>query len=459
MKIMKNILFVFAALALTFANTSCNDPSVLGADLFEGDKLNLQFTDTLTINAVSETPDPLIMYSESTFPLDNLLVGKVKDRVFGLSESRIYSQFRANTTTPDFSTADSFAVYLELPYNVTGVYGDTTAEQKLSVYRLSEEIPDATIYSDKRLNAEATSIGSLTFLPKPNTRELVITETKDDTGKVTKTDTTYLASRIRIKLDNTFAKKLVSLDSSNLTNFSKWLKGLEIRAEKETGCMLSFDLSNATGKTSAIVVYYRKTSATTESVYSFPSSGIIKYANFKHDYTSATIKPYINNQAKSDSLLFLQGMAGVNVKFELPYLQSLGKIVINKAELELTAVNDNTKMDAFPAIEQLLLRTARFSSIRDLSLDGAYITGNNTRPLDKLTTSGGFVRTETIDGSTFKKYHLNLTSHLQLIAQGKEGTVLYLMPHFKEERASRVVLYGLKTPKYRAKLNLTYTKL
>jgi Domain of unknown function (DUF4270) len=109
-------------------------------------------------------------------------VGKVKDPVFGLSESRIYSQFRANSTVADFSTADSFAVYLELPYNVTSVYGDTTVEQKLSVYRLSEEIPDATIYSDKRLNSEVSPIGTLTFLPKPNTRELKITETKDDTG-------------------------------------------------------------------------------------------------------------------------------------------------------------------------------------------------------------------------------------------------------------------------------------
>ncbi len=459
MKIMKNFLFVLAALAATFSTTSCNDPSLLGADLFAGDKLNLQFSDTLTINAISEVPDPLIMYSSATYPLDNLLIGKVADPVFGHTESRIYSQFKANTGIPDFSSVDSFAVYLELPYNAAGVYGDTTVEQKLNVYRLAEVIPDETIYSDKRLNSETTPLGSLSFLPKPNTRELQITQTKDDTGKVTKSDTTYLASRIRIRLDDKFGKQILSLDSTNLTDFTTWLKGMEIRAEKETGCMLSFDLSNQTGKTSGLVVYYRKTGSATESVYTFPTAGIIKYANFKHNVESAPIKPYINNRAKADSLLFVQGMAGPNVKLEFPYLQSLGKIVINKAELELTAVNDNTKIEAFPAIEQLLLRTARFTSIRDLSLDGAYIRSNNARPLDILTTSGGYVRTEIVDGSKLNKYYLNLTSHLQLISQGKEGTVIYLMPHFKEERASRVVLYGLKSPKYRAKLNLTYTKL
>ncbi len=456
---MKNILFVVAVISILGFSSSCTDPSVLGADLFEGDKLNLQFTDTLSINAVSEAPEPLLMYSKETFPSDNLLLGKVADPVFGMTESRIYSQFRYSGSVPDFSTVDSFAMYLELPYNSIAVYGDTTVEQKVSVYRLTEAVPNETIYSDKKIAAEATPLGSLTFLPLPNTRELKITETKDDTGKVIKRDTAYLAPRIRIKLDNKLGREIIKLDSVNIANFSTWLKGLEIRAEKETGCMLSFDLSNQTGKPSALVMYYRKPNSATELTYSFPTSGIIKFANFSHGYNSAPIGSFVNNPAKSDSLLFLQGMAGTNIKLEFPYLQSMGKIVVNKAELELTAVNENTQIDAFPAIDQLVLRTARFFSIRDLSLDGAYNKPNNARPSEKLTTSGGFVRSEIIDGDRRRKYYLNLTSHLQLISTGKEGSIIYLMPHFKEEKGSRVVFYGTKSTKFRAKLNLTYTKL
>jgi hypothetical protein len=76
-----------------------------------------------------------------------------------------------------------------------------------------------------------------------------------------------------------------------------------------------------------------------------------------------------------------------------------------------------------------------------------------------LSTSGGTVRNETVNGVTVKKYYLNLSSHLQLMLNGKQGTVLYLTPHLKEQKGSRVVLYGSKHSKYRAKLNITYTKL
>ena len=157
--------------------------------------------------------------------------------------------------------------------------------------------------------------------------------------------------------------------------------------------------------------------------------------------------------------MFIQGMAGTNVKIEFPYLKNLGKVVINKAELELTVAADS-KTETFPPINQLLLRTAQFSAILDVRYDSNFGEGATAaRPKEQLTTAGGTLREETVAGTKVKKYYFNLSSHLQQMLDGKQGSTIYITPHFKEEKASRVVLYGPKNSKYRAKLNLHYTKL
>ena len=462
---MKNIFFALAVLAAIFSTTSCSDPSLLGADLFKDEKLNLQFTDTLSINAITEPADSFIVNTKTTASLDNLLLGNVVDPVFGTADAQIYSQFRyAGGSVPTtVTTADSFTVYLELYYNSANVYGDTTAEQKVSVYRLTEEIPDETLYSSKRFNAEPQPIGTLTFKPMPNTTERVITRTDD--GTTVKLDTTFAQPRIRIPLNIKFAQLLKDTSIFNeggvfsSTGFTKWLKGLVIKAENKTGCMMAFDFGSSTARPTGIKMYYRTKGDKNESTLFFPSAGLIKYSNFNLDYKTGTIQPFIRNQSKADERLFVQGMSGVNVKLEFPNLQNLGKIVINKAELELTAINEGTNIEAFPPIDQLVLRTAQLEPIFDLGLDQAYSRGFGIRPAEKMTTAGGFVRTEIVNEVKLRKYYLNLTTQLQLILNGKQGTTLYLLPLFKEEKGSRVVLYGPKSAKYRTKLNLTYTKL
>ena len=94
MKNMKNILFALAVISAVFTNTSCSDPSLLGADLFKDEKLNLQFTDTLTINAVNEPADSFVVNTKTTASLDYLLLGNVADPVFGPTEAQIFSQFK-----------------------------------------------------------------------------------------------------------------------------------------------------------------------------------------------------------------------------------------------------------------------------------------------------------------------------------------------------------------------------
>ncbi len=451
---MKNILIAFSAFTLLITSISCNESSLLGADLFEGEKLNLTFTDTLTINAVSENVDSVLVYSTSPYYYDSLPFGKVNDPIFGLTESRIYTQLRfdfMSLPAIPFATVVLDSAFLDLVYSPTRIYGDTLAQQTLNVYRLTESIPTENIYSNrstrKPFSVEPSPIGTKIFKPQPNTPISIF---KDDTIKY--------APRERIRLLPSFAKQL--LDTNNLKNGSTWLKGLEIRPEATTNTFLNFNFGLGKTNPTAIRLYYREKDTSTVTQILVIPIGAQHFANFKHGYSEAPIKDFINNQAKGNEQLFIQSMSGTNVKIEFPYLKSIGKVAINKAEIEFTVVKDS-KTDIFPAIDQLVLRTAQFSPVQDLSFDSNYGDGVSTRPLERLTTSGGFVRTEknTVSGETVQKYYFNLSGHLQQMLEGKRGSTIYITPHFKEEKASRVVLYGPKNSQYRAKLNLHYTKI
>ena len=456
MKNMKNILFAFTALIAlltTLTTTSCNDPSQLGADLFLGDTLNIKFTDTLSINAVTEPTDSQLEYvSSSASYYSTHFVGKVDDPIFGTTEARMYTGLKLSSTYPDFSKIDTFSAYLELEYNAIRVYGDTLTTQKFSVYRLADTIPNVDIYSNKRLSTQGTPIGTYSFMPQPNINDVIYRTGKDTSGK-DKIDTIVSTPRLRIPINKQFAQQIVALDSLSLVNFNTWFKGIEVRADDVSKCLLNFKTSG----TSGLYFYYTNKGDTTRNTYVFTPSSSIQFTNVSLGHQSAPIKSFLNNQTKGDSLLFLQGMAGPDIKFEFPTLKNLGNVIINKAELELTVSADGTDIETYPAIDQLHLRTAQKVAIKDLTLDAAY---TSTSPsYETLTTAGGFLRSASDGTAGVKKYYINLSSHLQLMLNGKEGTILYLSPRFKDQKLSRSVIYGPKHSKYRAKLNITYTKI
>jgi Domain of unknown function (DUF4270) len=457
MKKMKNILSTFVVLIVLSIAFSCNKSSTLGSDLFAGEKLNVDFTDTLLLNAFSEASDSVLMYSTSSVPVDSLLVGDIADPVFGRTEARIYCQFRNQTdTVPDFTKIDVDSAHIELLYSPTRIYGDTTKPFTLGIYRLNEALPTNNIYSNKRYATQATTFKKYTFSPQPTSTIQDIIVRTNVSGVVTNRDTLTLSPRVRVPLDASFISELSKWDTMRLKNFAAEFKGLEFRAEGNTEALVNFNFgsSSATG----IYLYYRDKSDTsrTQKTYQFPIT-IIHFGNFKHGYSSGTISSYINNPAKNDRL-FLQGMSGPNIKLEFPNLKNLGKAVINKAEIEFT-VEPDAKSNILTPIDQIMARTAQLVAIDDLLLDNAYVASSTTgRVGNKMTTFGGYPRTEVVNGETVKKYYFNVSAQLQAILDGKKGNTLYIVPHFKEEKGARVTFYGSKTPKYRAKLNVYYTK-
>ena len=436
---MKNIIIALTAtVALTTATISCNKSSLLGAELFSGDQLPVSFTDALAINAITETNDSVF----ASLPYDYLPLGKVNDPMFGKYESKIYTQFDSSAFYDFPNKIDS--VVLVMGYSPKATYGDTMESQKISVYRLTQEITNEGYFSNKTFLTESTPIGSLEFTPRPSTFRTITLDSISNLASDT-------LPQIRIRLSDNF-KAQINDTIKYTKNFNQNFKGIEIRSEKETGCMMNFDFG--TNKISGIYVYYHNLGADKDrKIYVFRPSAR-RFANFKNDYANAPIKPFLNNQTKGDSLVFIQGMSGVNAKIEFPSLDTLGKISINKAELEFTVKQDPN----FPPINQIILRSGKQEIIQDATVDAQLSNVSLSNRNFSFPFSGGQPKTEVINGETVVKYHFALSTHLQRMLYGLEGNIIYLTPFYKSEKGSRVVLFGSKT-KFRPKLNLTYTKV
>ncbi len=457
MKNMKNILSTIAVLFVLLA-LSCNKSSTLGSDLFTGEKLNVDFTDTLKINAFSEASDSTQVASAGVGLVDSLLVGDIADPIFGRTEARIYCQFTNQTdSVPDFTKIDADSILVEFGYSYTRVYGDTTKSFNIGVYRVTDAMPTTNIYSNQRLATQALALKKYNFFPQPTT--IVTDYVKYKTATTPQRDTTdtlTLSPRIRVNLGTTLLTEITKWDTMRLKNFKNELKGLEIRAEGTTDAMLNFNLSP--NSIAGIYLYYHDKGDVTgkQKVYKFPLTAT-RFNNFKHGYSGGLIGTYINNTAKTDRL-FMQGMAGPNIKLEFPNIKNLGKAVINKAEIEFTVFEDE-KSAQLPALDQAIARTAQLAAIDDLFLDDAFRAGTNGRNANRMTIAGGYPRAEVVNGETLKKYYFNVSAHLQGILDGKKGNAIYIVPHYKDEKGSRVMLYGTTAPKFRAKLNVYYTKL
>ena len=449
---MKNFFIASVCLiGLLFAG-ACNKSSQLGADLFDSSKLDLKFSDTLiSMTAQTENPDSVVALNLSSANLTTLSLlplGKMYDPVFGVTDARIFANFSNSGTTLTLDGAVTYVLdstVMVLTYNALDTYGDTTQQQKISMYRLtaSESLTgdNLNLYTNKKYQSETKALGSLTFTPTPNTRVRI-------------NDSISYRPHITMKLDSSFGKAL--LDTSVHSAFNafggdirKYFRGFEIRSERTTNAMLSFNIGD---DSSGIYLYYHKLGETVKLSHLFRFTATT-YPYFNHNYTTGTINKFLNGKktASGDSLMFLQGMAGPNVRFEFPNLkQRLGTAAVNRAELEFTILEDST--DKYLPIERFILTTATGSPINDLLRNSSSV----------LAEYGGTLVTE---AGNVRHYKCNISQHLQDMLYGRAGTVLYLIPDNtrgaipnKQSTTRRVVIYGTKHSKYPAKLNLYYTK-
>lgn len=463
MNLVRFILFLLVA-SLIY---SCNDPTALGADLLEEDKAEIGYTDTFSVSARTTRRDSVRVYSPfSQGQLTNFLLGNFNDPILGRSSASINAQLYPLTSAPGFideiNGIDS--VVLFLPYNIFGLYGNLDEEFGIEVYQLDDNIrDDQDYYSDFEAMLNPVPLGSTTeTLQFDSTDFWVYRGTERDTLSI---------PHLRVPLDLSLAQQFLDWHDADSTFFADdslflaTFNGIHIRPTTENGGILNFSLLDANA---GLYVFYRDTAdMARNSLFTFSTDLTASFLQLEHDYTGSFAAPYISddNTTGLDSLLFIQGMAGLEVELELPPLDELKGSIINQAELEFFIRDFDSGDTIFSPISLLAL-----STIAD---NGSYAVIEEIKSaLDRfINVSDVFGGVPVSSTDTPEKYVMNISTHLQRVVDGEIGRKIYLTPFgevsntasgaflFKASTGSRVVLYGNNHPDYGINLRVTYTEL
>jgi hypothetical protein len=412
-----NILFLLLFGFLT--STGCNkEMSSIGLK-DRNDLLNATFTDSTTLYAYSVVDDSLI-----TIGLRSNILGSVVDEVFGITTSSIYTQLIPEGDIVNFGEAPELdSIVLTLRY--TGAFfGDTLNPFAIKVYELTEEISSKdTFYSNSSIaNTGMDLVGGSNFLlyPRP-------------TSKV-KLDTVY-EPHIRIRLDDELGRRFLQ-NPSNMASaetFKNFFKGINICAEpdqsRSNGSLVNVALENAL---SGIQLYYKdKNVAKKFSFVIKTNTETIRFNNYHHEYEKGN-PDFVRQTLEKDTLLgaevlYLQSMGGVKTKITFPYIKALkGKrMVINKAELVITKIDERNDLYQFP---------------RQLSLQGINKEGKLVNIPDAGTGATYFGGSY---DSSKKEFRFRISRYIQdVISRDNFEPSIYLVISGAATSANRILIQG-----------------
>jgi hypothetical protein len=444
-----------AVLLLSVIMGSCADPTFVGSELLDEDRVDAVFTDTVTIRSRTVRGDSVLTY-RGLADLSAYLFGDFQDPHFGRTLAEIYTQPTLEISsfsflTPNFNNATLDSVVLVLPYTGAGFYGNTEVPYSLEVYELTDSIfLDSSYYSSTRFNY-SNFLGSRVFIPRLDSVTFIDYRTNSP-------DTVSLA-QLRIPLTQTFGDRLINADSSAYTSnsaFLQYFRGLAIVPSAPTPGMVSFNLIPTGGNYDAgIYVYFKRDSVPLQ--YRFPISFYSPIvSHFENDYAGTTVEPFINQAGLSDSLAVVQGTEGLLMELEFPYLEGLQDVILNKAELLVPIAGlDNDDPATYPPATRIYAYYFNESANTYQLIDDVLLPAPGT--VDNVF--GGII----VEGSGSQPdyYRMNITVFMQEMLKDDRETdvrdVLYLTTSSRAARASRSVLYGASHPQYPVKLNLTYT--
>jgi len=446
---MNKSITVFLLLMATLF--SCTDPTKLGADLLEEDQISAGFTDTLSLITYTVEGDSVRTYT-GTFAsqLNTYLFGNFTSPVFGRSVSTLYVQARMPrgatgfVIEPQFKDTDLLdSIVLVLPYDTAGYYGLTNEVFSMEVLELSESMVDtADYYSDQTFQTLPVSIGSKFFIPKKDSVEIITyTGTNPDTVKV--------PMQLRIPLNQMWGSAFLFRDTATYksdTAFLNFFKGIQLRPGSQNGGLISFNLKSSAG---GIYIYYTRDGKGRE--YQLPFNALAaRVANYVNDHSGTPVANFINNRQLGDSLVFVQGMRGLNTVIEIPNAESLKGLIVNKAELEVFVDGLGNNVN-YPSLQYLSLLYPK--------------SGNTFQVVSDITLASN--RRFNVFGGVFEKgtlgrpdvYRMNISAHFQDVIDGLVSNKLYITAFPKPEDAAFVTLLGAKHPLYPIRLKVAFTNV
>lgn len=419
-------------LLIAFSFSSCKKDGELEPD-FDGGNVNIIRVDTFSI-ITSLVKEDSIRTDVSAF---NLL-GLFNDPVFGLSSASFFTQATLNGLNVDFGTGAVLdSAVLTMAYS--NLYGDSASPMSINIFEVTEQMsPDDAYYSNQKLTYDPNPIVSKTFTPNLNDSVYVIF------------DSINKAPHLRINLGNTFGNKIFAESgTANLADnnsFTQFFKGFYITTTDSVqnatlapgqGSIVYFNMNSSL---STLTLYYNDSSK-----YEFLiNAESAKYNKFDHNYTGTDVEAQLQGGGDT-TITYIQTMAGVKTKLEIPYLKNLiddEDVVINKAELQV--VIENGSDATYPAIEMISLVSI------DASGQSVFLP-DISQGLDFF---GG-----SLDNDT-KTYSFNLPRHAHnMIYNPSSDYGMYLIATGQSITANRSVITSNKNTVAKLKLIVTYTKI
>ncbi len=444
-------IYIFALLFFLGLIAGCEkEPQNIGLNIQPlDDKINIEYTDTVTVFAYSELQDSILT--------DNAylnLLGSINDPIFGKTKASIYTQLQLSNNNVDFGSNPVLdSVIMSLDYN--GFYGNLSNQQTVRVYEITESLHnDSAYYSNQNIPNDGLDLANYTFYPKPND-SLVIQAIA--CKSIYSVDSIKYAPQLRFRLDDSFGNKIIDksggTELSDNDNFLQFIKGLYVTVDQtnERGAVLYFDLESSVSK---ITLFYHND----DDTLSFDlviNNRCARFNNFDHyDYADADqlFKDQVlnNDTTKGKNLLYTQPLVGVRTKIYFPHIHELvksGNIVINKAELVICNNSEASRV-LKPPVKLALAKfneEGKLKTITDQKIGEDYFGGiyNNDK----------------------KEYRFRLNQHIQeLLSEDEPDYGLSLMVSGSVVNANRLIITGTNPDNpdltaRRMRLSIIYTRI
>jgi len=455
--VIKPIFFGFLVFTL-WSTFSCNNPAAIDTTLLDSDLLEIEVDSDFDLTAFTVEVDSVLAYGPGFTILRQYPFGIYEDPIFGTTSATLVSQMYLNEITAPTFTSEIMAdsVVMELAINTAEpFYGDTLSIVGLEVFEITETLDAAnTFFSSNRVGTEAESIGSYEGVPN-------IVDSVEVTRFIADTlFTDTFPPLIRFRLDNSYGDRILNAGEDILespTAFLGMFPGLEIRPTVSNEGLFSFNFNTFNGSISQninggnILIYYTLDGVPAQFSIAINRLLSVKFLQYEQDYAGSDVEPFIENELLGDSLLFVQGMTGVNSVVRFNDVDRLAGSLINGATLEVFATALNDDEDIRPLPSQLILQQLEDDGEFELTRDffSSSIAGD-------LTIAGGLV--EDVGNGIFK-YTFDVVGQLQDIIEGEAPNEIFILPVAKIESMRRAVLFGPGHSTYPMKLNVTYTKL
>ena len=415
------ILLAFSLIVLIASCKKLNESTNLGDDVIPGvDGVNT-FDTLISV----ETYDSIFLASKDSIRVeaedDHILGNITMDPIFGKTNAMIFLQMRPELFKWSFSEIykrDSLyidSVVMVLGWNAT--YGDTTVRQRVRVYEMDQNQTNRfedTLRSQYMLREKYFTYSNLL-----GTKEFFPYELNDSVKAFL--DTT--AGQLRIRLDNSFGRRLLDYDTTNAYSsdslFKTHVRGFAIEADPSMGnALMAFGLEN--NPQTKLAIYYKFTKGgqndTTVSYFRFTgSSAQHNYIN-RFGFAGTPLLAQANDNVQ-DNIDYLINTPGSFTTVKIPDIRTLGNRVIHRAELIVEQVFDPSDKIFTPAPGMMLdVFDSTIMSYKYTPYD--FVINDQGLP----TATYGLYGRNTTDGSgnSITVWKFNLTRYLQNFFTKKE---------------------------------------